>query len=174
MKIKILEEAGFNCAMHGLAKSFDRKPEDMPKVALGLANKDKGHNKFLESMVVWMDIDAPRYWWQEFDTYRVGMTKQSEATLHTLKNRPLLQEDFEDNILPSYLNYLNSCIDGNAPIDFIKNALPEGFLQCRTVCTNYKVIRNIMVQRANHKLKEWHCFCDAMTNLKHFEYLGLK
>ncbi|MCK9240314.1 hypothetical protein [Desulfocurvus sp.] len=49
-----------------------------------LAPLDKGHNKVLESMCVWLDVRMPRYWWQEFDTYRVGVTKQSESTMHIL------------------------------------------------------------------------------------------
>jgi len=174
MKIKILDEAGFDCAMRGLARSFNRDVDDMPKVALGLANKDGGHNKYQESMVVWMDIDAPLDWWKQMDTYRTGITKQSDSTMHTLTKRNLLQEDFEEGIPSSYLNYLNSCIDGNAPTDFVSKMLPQGFIQGRTVCLNYKTIRNIMLQRHNHKLKEWQTFCDAMTGLKYFEYLGLK
>jgi hypothetical protein len=146
----------------------------MPKVALGLASRDGGHNKFLESMIVWMDVDAPRYWWSEADTYRVGTSKQSDSTMHTIHKRILLQEDFQGNILPSYLSYLNSCIEGGAPVEHIKNALPDGFLQGRTICTNYKVIRNMILQRHNHKLPEWREFCECMKELKYYKYLGLK
>lgn len=174
MKVKILEEAGFEIAMRGLARSFNRDPKDMPAIALGLANKDKGHNKFLESIVVWMDIDAPLDWWKQMDTYRAGVTKQSDSTMHTITKRSLLQEDFEEAIPSSYLNYLNSCIDGNAPVNFVSKMLPQGFIQGRTVCTNYKTIRNILLQRAGHKLKEWEVFCDAMKGLKYYEYLGIK
>lgn len=173
MKVKIIEEAGFQSAMRGLARSYDRETSDMPEVALKLSSLDRGHNKFLESMVVWMDVDAPRYWWSEFDTYRVGMTKQSDSTMHTLKNRQILMEDFELPIPSSYLNFLNSSIIGNMPIEELKNVLPDGFIQGRTVCTNYKVIRHIIIQRHSHKLKCWRVFCEAMKDLHHYKYLGI-
>ncbi len=75
MKTKLLHEHGSQEALLGLSLSYDSEPNI--KVANQLAHKQGGHNKFLESIVVWLDITAPRYWWQEFDTYRIGITKQS-------------------------------------------------------------------------------------------------
>lgn len=182
MKIEILEESGFNWAMRGLARSHNQPVEKMPEVALKLAGKDGGHNKFLESIIVWFDVSAPRFWWSEFDTYRgeaddrlIRITKQSDSTMHTLKKRPLVQEDFDCPILPEYLLYLNSLISSNSPIEKIKNALPDGFLQGRTICTNYKVMRNIILQRRYHTLPQWRVFCEFMQdNLMHSKYLGIE
>lgn len=174
MKVTIIEEHGFESAMKGLARSFNQDPSKMPKVALNLSPKDLGHNKFLESIVVWIDIDAPRFWWSEFDTYRVGMTKQSDSTMHTLKRQPLTQENFEYKIDELYLNHLNKMIDANLEIDIIKNALPDGFIQGRTICTNYKVLRNIILQRRNHKLPQWRFFCNEMKKLRWTNALGIE
>lgn len=174
MKVTILEEAGFEWSMRGLARSFNQHVANMPKVAMNLANKDGGHNKFLESMVVWLDIEAPRFWWSEFDTYRVGITKQSDSTMHTLKRQPLSQKNFEYVVLNSFIEWFNAILEEDTKIEYLKNVLPDGFLQGRTVCTNYKVIRNIVLQRMNHKLPQWHIFCNAMKNLKYAEYLGIK
>jgi hypothetical protein len=134
-------------------KTFD-KLED---ISFKLASKDHGHNKFLESICIWLDISAPRYWWQEFDTYRIGVTKQSESTMHTITHRHLEQDDFQYTIDPVTLGKLNYYIDIK---DFVslKNELPEGFLQRRIVCTNYKVLRHIFRQRRKHKLREWKYF----------------
>jgi len=174
MKIEILEEAGFLQAMRGLSRSFNRDFHKMPSVALGLSSKDGGHNKFLESMMVWVDIEAPRYWWSQFDTYRAGVTKQSDSTMHTLKRKPLEQSNFEKPIDPLYLEVLNSMISANLPIDDIKGALPESFLQGRTVCMNYKAIRHMILQRRTHKLPEWQMFIECMSDqLRFFEYLGI-
>ena len=173
MKIYHIEEYGFDRAMRGLARSYNQDVRNMPEVALKLGPKDKGHNKFLESIVVWMEIEAPRFFWSEFDTYRVGMTKQSDSTMHTLKRQPLTQENFEYPIQPSYLLWINNAISDGAPIDIIKNDLPDGFIQGRSVCTNYKVIRHIILQRHNHKLPQWRYFCEAMKQLEHYEYLCL-
>ena len=175
MDIKILGEYGFDFAMLGLSLSFKSDPARMPARALLLAGKDKGHNKFLESIQVWIDLKAPRFFWQEFDTYRVGISKQSEATMHTLLQRPLTQEDFEYPIETDYLRFLNNRIQsGDTPIAILKSDLPEGFLQRRVVNLNYKVIRHIILQRSEHKLPQWRKFCSFMLeNLNHSEFLGI-
>ena len=38
--------------------------------------------------------------------------------------------------------------------------LPSAYLQTRTVTMSYANLRNIYFQRKNHKLKEWHQFCE--------------
>ena len=174
MKVKILNEEGYYQAMYGLSLSYNKKVEEVEDVAIKLAGLDKGHNKFLESMVVWIEVQAPLDFHIQLDTYRVGMTKQSQSTMHTLKKRALRQEDFEIEIPQYYLDYLNSIIDSGLPVTYIKKLLPCGFLQTRVLCTNYKTIRNIIIQRQNHKLLEWKVFCEAMKALKYYNLLGLK
>lgn len=173
MKVKILKEYGYEEALLGISLSYNASLDRMPATAIRLTNKDKGHNKFLESICVWIDIDAPRFWWSEFDTYRVGVTKQSESTIHTITKRKLYQDDFEKPILDIYLEHLNVLI-GKGDIEAIKNALPEGFLQRRIICTNYKALRGILLQRRDHKLSQWHVFCDAiLANVEHPYLLGI-
>lgn len=166
MIVKVIREAGHDEAMLGLSLNKNQPVENMPKVASILAKRDGGHNKFLESIVVWLDITAPRYWWSQFDTYRVGVTKQSQSTMHTILKQPLKAEDFAGGIDVSDLRRLNFYIE-HKDFDGLKNMLPEGFLQRRIVCTNYKALRNIIKQRKNHKLTEWKFFCSEVTsNLK--------
>ena len=40
--------------------------------------------------------------------------------------------------------------------------LPSSYNQKRTVMLNYEVLANIYRQRRNHKLDEWHVFCDMI------------
>ena len=88
MKIEILGEAGYDAAIKGLSLSKGCTIERAKEVAVNLAPKDGGHNKILESIYIWIDIVAPRYWWQEADTYRIS-TKQSGSTMHTIQKRLL-------------------------------------------------------------------------------------
>jgi len=171
VKVKILKEEGYGEALIGIGLSYG--VSDMVRlkeVANNLAHKDGGENKFLESMCVWLDIDAPRFWWQQFDTYRVGISKQSSSTMHTMMKRELCQGDFEAGIDQSFLDGLNQMIRDK---DFgkLKRHLPEGFLQRRIVCTNYKQIRNMFNQRKKHKLREWQMFIEALVYLQHPEYV---
>ena len=196
MKVKILGEEGYEFALLGISKSFKIRsiPHEewwslerfikMKKTARGMAHKDGGHNKFLESIMVWMDIEAPRGFWQEYDTYRVGVTKQSDSTMHTIQKRPTTKDDYEPNTDMIIINRFNDILfdatDGFAKkgrltgdvLQKVKWALPEGFLQSRVVCINYKTLRNQIIQRYNHNLVQWQMYItDLYTQLSHPELL---
>lgn len=170
MKIKIIKEAGYYEALLGLSLSYNRPVDEMIKVSRGLYNKDGGHNKFLESIKVWLDVYAPRYLWSECDTYRLS-TKQSESTMHTILRRGLTKQDFEAFDIPeSYLSYLNILIQAG-DLKTLKKALPESFIQRRIWCMDYKCLRNILWQRYNHRLDEWPYFCRTILDqVEHIEY----
>lgn len=171
MKVKILEEAGFDAAMLGLSLSYNADLERMPARAAALAPFEGGHNKFLESIIVWLDINAPRYWWQQFDTYRIGVTKQSGSTMHTLLARELTEADFSEDTNPYIIDMVNTMIR-SGDLNAVKASLPEGFLQRRIVCTNYKALRHIITQREGHKLPEWATFCrEIRDQVQHYDYL---
>lgn len=192
MDIKILREAGYAEALLGMSLSFydhaipleefwdDDKKGKAQKRANTLAHKDGGHNKFIESIQVWVYIKATRAFWQEFDTYRVGMTKQSSSTMHTLDKRPVGREDFEVGTSEKVINAFNYCLceykdpesEHFKDITRLKENLPEGWLQERVVCTNYKVLRNIYMQRAKHRYKRWRLFCNfLLENLEFPEFI---
>lgn len=199
MEVVIREEAGYDMALYGLSLSF--KPREIPfdewwlfdrqrklwKTAKALSKKDGGHNKFLEAITVWVDVEAPRYWWSEFDTYRVGMTKQSESTMHTVLKRAVTPEDFDKScnslgntatktMCDVVNNYIESPwfqgLDKKNQIREIKKILPDGYLQRRLLVTNYKTLRNIFLQRRNHRLPEWQIFCyEIKAQVEHAELL---
>jgi len=172
MEVIILREAGHQEALLGLSLSYDQPIDRMSDVARKLAGRDNGENKFLESIAVWLDVTAPRYWWAQADTYRVGVTKQSASTMHTILRRPLAQGDFERPLPEDTLAKLNALIDARN-FDDLKNQLPEGFLQRRIVCTNYKALRHMIAQRHDHRLREWHFFCEAaLSQVEHPEFLA--
>lgn len=162
MKVIKLNECGYDEAMLGLSFNKKQPVENMPKVASKLYNKDKGHNKFLEHIMTWWIIQAPRFWWQEFDTYRVGVSKQSESTMHTILKDGYLTQDHFDGIVPaSHIQMLNILIDQENLIA-LKNQLPEGFLQQREVMMSYKTIRNMNQQRIKHRLPHWQEFLELV------------
>ena len=186
MKVDIIEITGITTALMGLGLSYGltsnmdmvdfiyTKYDKLLKIAEALAHKQRGHNKFLESINISLDITAPRYWWCEFDTYRVGVTKQSESTIHTITKRTLTQGDFQQPIDEFQLTRINYLIarynrEGSPSIKNsifakIKNNLPEGFLQRRIIALNAKTLQNIIAQRHNHRLHEWHTFCTTIYN----------
>lgn len=187
MKIEILSQYGLMEALFGLGFSFGKTSEltydeflanatlveRMKVAAKKLSSLDGGHNKFLESLVFYIDITAPISWWVQADTYRVGISKQSASTMHTLRKTKLTQEHFENKIQFEFLDFLNDLIKNNIDIDVIKDNLPCGFLQRRLVCVNAKCLRNIILQRRHHELVAWHLFCGRMIENPYYEYLGI-
>jgi len=163
VKVKVLGEAFYEWAMLGLSLSYDQSPGNMYGVALKLLLRGDSHVKFLESMPVALDITATRTWWQQFDTYRVGVTKQSESTEHTLLWQPVTQEDFEYPIHPGQLEKINTLID-DKNLEEAKKQLPEGFWQRRIIVTNYKTLRHIIGQRNKHRGPEWKQFCQTILD----------
>lgn len=160
MMVDVRRVAGEKEALEGLRLSYNTDPKRMEKVAKKLFDKDLGENKFLEMIYAWIIVKAPRDWWQQFDAYRMR-TEQSESTMHTLLRRKLTSNDFIDGVDQRCIDIVNEYIEKKDIITAKKN-LPEGFLQTRMVCLNYKSIRNIILQRKNHKLPEWKLFIEVM------------
>lgn len=182
MKVKILSEAGYEEALKGLSLNKNQPYENMPNAAQKLSGKGFGHDKFLESIYVWMEVTAPMYWWSHADTYRIS-TKQSQSNMHTmLKKECITQADFSDVVTTQVIMEINSLLqkaketasatDKNMILEQIMCKLPMGYLQKRIWCLNYKTIGNIISQRKNHKLLSWAVFCEkVLEQIQHRELL---
>jgi hypothetical protein len=207
IKVNILSESGYIESLLGLGLShgitmdytFEEFASDrdlvkrMSNIANKLAFKGKGESKFLETINVIVDVTAPIYFWQEFDTYRVGISKQSSSTMHTLLKEndissEMIDEISKDNIFDEILedkikNYYLACESiikdiKNSDMNiadkkrFAKKILPSTWKQRRIISTNYKTLQNIYQQRENHQLVEWREFCQYLKyNLKHTDYI---
>ena len=51
----------------------------------------------------------------------------------------------------------------------IKQMLPESFMQKATYDMTYETLLSIYHQRKNHRLSEWHTFCDWIKSLPYME-----
>lgn len=184
MRLRLYGNQGYHLAVLGTMLSYGKTSfdnfsatmEDINELANKLAHLDGGHNKFLEQIHYQILIEAPLYWWKQFDTYRVGVSKSSESTMHKSWKNGLTQEDFEQPVFPETLDNLNALIreytGGLADTERkqaierqIINNLPDGYLQTRFVDINAKALRNIYFQRKNHKLPEWHQFCEFIGDM---------
>ena len=178
MRYNVLHCAGYEQAVLGMMLSYGKTSfddftatdEDRDRVATKLSPMDGGHNKFLEQIQYWILVQAPLFWWKQADTYRVGVSKSSESTMHKSWKNGLTQEMFETPIFQDTLNNLNKFIDEyNAEKttterkaylqDLIIGNLPDAYLQTRLLNVNAKCLRNMYFQRRDHKLKQWRDFC---------------
>ena len=178
-------------------------PNDEVKFILGPNDKDlmirlrnagTDHRKFMRMLTVYVDINAPLYWWKEFDTYKVGTVANSCSTMHKIHAKDFSLNDFShehlfdgiENIEGSYdleyyenptlaldyivyvLNYYRNKFIETKDKQFwwqMIQLLPSSYNQKRTVQLNYEVLANIYKSRKNHKLDEWHTFCDWVKEL---------
>ena len=172
MKTTILSEYGFHEALLGMGLSYGktsgvtslwdiRDDAGLKERALKLAGLGKGHDKFLRMIVPTLDVTAPLHWWEQFDTYKLGMAAQSESTMHTLMKAPLTPEMFEGGLADHLLGHLEG-LRQRGDFATLNRCLPQSFLQRRIVQTNYAALANIIVQRRGHKLPEWKTFIESV------------
>ena len=100
------------------------------KLMLRLADAGQVHGKYLRMINVTMDITAPMYWWQEFDTYKVGLVRNSRSKMHKLHAKEFTLDDFSHEHLSHNCYYFVDKIDENGlahlnndPIKFLENLI---------------------------------------------------
>ncbi len=130
------------------------------KLAQQLISAGSEHRKFLRQVFVSVDIAAPLYWWKEFDTYKIGTTANSTSTMHKLTSRPITMECFEMDDYDKELFIAGLYRTRNMweriimDMEFLRKkyietkdkrywkelirALPESWLQTRTMTLNYE------------------------------------
>ena len=153
-------------------------PNDLD-LAKRLRKAGSDHRKFIRQIFVSVDITAPLYWWKEYDTYKVATVANSTSTMHKIHSKPFSLEDFShDHMTPGTLAYMGTVVEKLEEIrlryletkskedwyDMIQ-LLPSSYNQMRTCTFNYETLVNIYHARKNHKLQEWHTFCDWIAGL---------
>lgn len=171
---------------------FSIGPNDQ-KLMATLRNAGTDHRKFMRMIVVYVDLTGPLYWWKEFDTYKVGTVANSCSTMHKIAAKEFTLEDFScEHLLDNACQY-----NGYVPTAVLEctigalnefrtlylesknkvfwwqmiQLLPTSYNQRRTVMLNYEVLANIYKSRRNHKLDEWHTFCDWIEGLPYSELI---
>lgn len=169
----------------------------------------KEHRKFLRMINVQFNLNAPRYIWSEFDTYKIGVSANSCSTMHKLLNKDdevrsyshpydellstqgeltlnnFYYEEDDEEFIQTIIDRLNMIREAyviatpkkkNELLRRAKQLLPEGYLQMRTVTTNYETLINIYEQRKHHRLdREWGLICEFIEDLPYMkEFLGIE
>lgn len=107
-------------------------------------------------------------------------TKQANQLRYELKiseNEDLFQECYVWDKMLETLNYYRSMYletKDEKIFQAIRILLPQGYFQRSTVSLNYEVLHNIYVSRKNHRLDEWHEFCDWIKSLPYSEVITLE
>lgn len=182
------------CPMRG----YDMGKADM-ELAKRLIKAGSPDRKFMRMIHVQADVTAPFYWWKEYDTYKVGTTANSCSTMHTIHKRELTIDDFShEHLLDDgyithgdycYLSSINCLREQVHTLNMFREKyletkdkkywwqiiqlLPSSFNQMRTIDLDYETLFSIYHQRKNHKLDEWHQFCEWIEDLPYMrEFLS--
>ena len=152
------------------------------------------HAKYRRMIPVYVTINAPLYWWKECDTYKVGTVANSCSTMHKIHAKEFTLDDFSHEHLFDededkfgdddfeYHHYKTVDILNYARKKYLETKdkcywwqmiqlLPTSYNQKRTVMLNYEVLVNIYRWRKDHKLDEWHPFCDWIERLPYSELI---
>ena len=156
-------------------------------LAMRLRKAGSDHRKYMRQIFVSVDITAPLYWWKEYDTYKVATVANSTSTMHKIHSKPFSREDFShDHMTEEALTALDRMIEvlEQLRLRFVETKekdawysmiqlLPESYQQLRTCSFNYETLVHIYFSRRDHKLAEWHTFCDWITSLPYAKELIL-
>lgn len=156
-------------------------------LAYNLSHGGAVHAKYRRMIQVYADVRGPLYWWKESDTYRMGVERDSCSTMHTIMDKPFELADFSfDQMWRSSVDALEMIIErlNDLRHDYVLEPdprgrkelwynviqlLPSSYMQKRTCMFSYEALAAMYGQRRNHKLYEWHTFCDWVEDLPYFK-----
>ena len=108
-----------------------------------LVKRGDEHAKVVRGIIVWAKITAPVFFWIEAETYRAGHERlASESTMH-IDCKGLSGKELQE----------------------AKAAIPMGKELTKVDMFSYQCLRNIVRQRHDHRLPEWHQFIDWIKTL---------
>ncbi len=154
-------------------------------LAKRLCKAGTDHRKFIRMILVTVDVTAPLYWWKEYDTYKVSTVANSTSTMHKIHSKPFELDDFSvDHMNEEGIEAMKKLIETLEDLRLryletkdktlwytIIQLLPSSYNQMRTCTLNYETLANIYYARKNHKLEEWHTYCDWIKELPYFSEL---
>lgn len=144
------------------------------------------HHQFLTGIRVNFDMTFTNKGWVEAERYRFLEFVSSQSTMHRITKfdldtayveyvDPRIIEIMKEKV--SDYNQINSIKLKDKELEKKRESLlaelylkilysnPAGFKITARMTTNYRCLRNIYIQRRNHRLPEWRAFCKWIETL---------
>ena len=154
------------------------------------------HHQFLTGIRVNFDMTFTNKGWVEAERYRFLEFVSSQSTMHRITKFDLSNQyneyvdyrvvDIMKDKVVEYNQLLNNVAssddedDKRIFADMAKKKYleilytnPAGFELTARLTTNYRCLKNIYIQRKDHRLPEWREFCDFILQLPMFKELCL-
>lgn len=172
----------FDTTRHHNVEKFVIGEEDM-KLCKNLIKAGSEERKFLRQIFVSVDITMPSYFASELDTYKIATVRNSSSLQHKGASRDfvlddfelddnfVLKEYFESHLLPA-INEFREMYEDTKDYKYfrcMRQLIPMSYKYTITYTCNYENLLNMYMSRKNHRLKEWHDFCDWCETLPYFK-----
>ena len=166
--------------IHDLGTQDFERGERLVKATL---NGNTAHHQFLTGIRVNFDLTFTNKAWVEAERYRFLEFVSSQSTMHRITKFDLDGQYIEYvdpriiEIMKEKVALYNEMITRkeageNIGEDTLKKLYleilysnPAGFKLTARMTTNYRCLRNIYIQRRNHRLPEWRAFCRWIETL---------
>lgn len=166
---------------YGASNRYVIGPADL-KLMHNLYVAGTEHRKYLRQVHVSMDIVSNHIFWAEFDTYKVGVTRNSCSKMHRIHVKGFSADDFShegiDEVGGAIRRHFNETLNALESLRLKFNEtqekkywramlelLPMGYNLRATVTMNYENVVTIIRQRTGHKLDEWNTFVSVLRSL---------
>ena len=144
------------------------------------------HSQFLTGIRVSFDLTCSNKMWVEAERYRFLEFVSSQSTMHRITQFNL-DDQYNEYVDPRVIEIMkekvaeyNRIAEANADADRNPEILkrkyleilytnPAGFTLTARMTTNYRCLRNIYIQRKDHRLPEWRAFCKWIETLPYAE-----
>lgn len=168
---------------HNLSKACDRG--------------NGAHGQFMTGIRVNFDLTFTNKAWVEAERYRFLEFVSSQSTMHRI-TKFNLREQYNEYVDPRIIDIMEEKVAEYNKLVEVRERLsegaaeqmkkdindaitkryleilysnPAGFNITARMTTNYRCLKNIYIQRKNHRLPEWREFCKWIETLPYFEEL---
>ncbi|MDT8900906.1 hypothetical protein [Anaeroselena agilis] len=187
----------FNTQVYGLRESLIRSgypmsteiPDMMEAIAqadwvnvndrasrLGQSTPGSGHDCFLKGIRVQCDIEAPSYWWPQFQRYHFADIISSQSKMHRITKFDISSQCTED-VHPMAIalaeDHIAKYIRGEITIDQMMANIPMGLQLTAGIDLSYLQIKTMCRQRDAHRLEMWRIFKAWANTLPMARMLGV-
>lgn len=154
-------------------------------ISLGSVASGTGHDNFLKGIVVQFDWTFTPKLSVEVERYHFIDFVSSQSTMHRITKFDL-DKAYIEYVDPRCIAVIKEKVDKYNSMEDkstdeakklyleILYSNPCGMFLTARMTTNYQQLKTIYQQRRNHRLPEWHWFCDWVETLPHFMELCFK
>lgn len=183
VKIYDLEESliasGYPMRTELVERELDEKDIKRGRKLVEATKSGNGaHSQFLTGIRVNFDLTCSNKMWVEAERYRFLEFVSSQSTMHRITKFDLDDQynEYVDAriiaIMKMKVDAYNNAIENNEDQETLKRKYleilysnPAGFCLTARMTTNYRCLRNIYIQRKDHRLPEWRAFCQWIETL---------